>query len=365
VDEKSREVLLTYAGLNLPHMVERTLTGSRPFLMASIVGELGVGKSSYAYYSLKTGIMAYLCRPYGINLFKEVERCVARLESIHGELCATKYCEKPDDLDRRYALDIYTGPQGLFSLIEMSAELARSGARKRRILFLDDILARTAFFLGPEYRRAYIAFRELLRLVRAVGGVAIVTAPTKDYLPPEAVRGGEFIVGSYGMNERRFKRLHAVMSEGKDGGVYKRLGVKFVDIVPAKAAFGMPKWLEEEITKRKRAAIASLAEIVRGGGNAAEEVAASASQPGAEEEPPAEVRRPSRAETLAKLAIERCRGARDFASFKACVEALTRRDKDALEKAKMKVFAALSKRGKAVARWEDVAKVEGPPSAYL
>jgi hypothetical protein len=31
----------------------------------------------------------------------------------------------------------------------------------------------------------------------------------------------------------------------------------------------------------------------------------------------------------------------------------------------MKVFAALSKRGKAVMRWEDVAKVEGPPSAYL
>ncbi len=60
MDEKSREVLLTYAGLNLPHMVARTLTGSRPFLMASIVGELAVGKSSYAYYSLKTGIMAYL-----------------------------------------------------------------------------------------------------------------------------------------------------------------------------------------------------------------------------------------------------------------------------------------------------------------
>jgi hypothetical protein len=365
MDEASREILMTYARLNLPHMVWRTLLGSRPFLAVTIVGQMGVGKSSYAYYSLKTGIMAYLCHPYGINLFKEADRCVAHLEGIHGELCMSRHCAKPDALDKKYALDIYTGPQGLFSLIETAAELAESGAPKRKILFLDDILARTAFFLGPEYRRAYIAFRELLRLVRAVGGIAVVTAPTKDYLPPEAVRGGEFIVGSYGMNKRRFVRMHAAKSEGKDGGIYKRLKVKFVDVVPAKAAFGMPKWLEEEITKRKRAAIASLAKIVRGGGNAAEEVAADAPQPSTEEEPPAEARRPSRAETLAKLAIERCRGARDFASFKACVEALTRRDKDALEAAKMKVFAALSKRGKAVMKWEDVAKVEGPPSAYL
>jgi len=367
VDEKSREVLMTYAKLNLPHMVWRTLLGSRPFLMASIVGELGVGKSSYAYYSLKTGIMAYLCHPYHINLFKEADRCVAHLESIHGELCMSKYCEKPDTLDKKYALDIYTGPQGLFNIIETAAELARGGGSKRKILFLDDILARTAFFLGPEYRRAYIAFRELLRLVRTISGIAIVTAPTKDYLPPEAVRGGEFIIGSYGMNERLFTRMHAVRSEGKDGRVYKRLEVKFTDVVPTKAAFGMPKWLEEEIMKRKRAAIASLKDIVYGdGGKAAKEVAA-APQPsgGAEEEPPAESRRSSRAETLAKLAIERCRAARDFASFKVCVEALTRRDRDAFEAAKLKIFAALSKRGKTVMRWEDVPKVEGPPSAYL
>lgn len=366
MDERSREVLLTYTKLNLPHMVARTLAGERPFLLASIVGELGVGKSSYAYYSLKTGIMAYLCHPYGINLFKEADRCVAHLEGIHGDLCMSKYCSKPDALDRRYALDIYTGPQGLFSLIETAAELARGGGPKRKILFLDDILARTAFFLGPEYRRAYIAFRELLRLVRTIGGIAIVTAPTKDFLPPEAVRGGEFIIGSYGMNERHFVRMHAAKSEGKDGGIYKRLKVKFDDVVPARAAFGMPKWLEEEVVKRKRAAIASLAEIVRGGGNAAkEEAAAVPATAREEEEPPAESRRSSRAETLAKLAIERCRAARDFASFKVCVEALTRRDRDAFEAAKLRILAALSKRGKTVMRWEDVPKVEGPPSAYL
>jgi hypothetical protein len=364
MEERSREVLLTYARLNLPHMVARTLAGERPFLMASIVGELGVGKSSYAYYSLKTGIMAYLCHPYGINLFKEADRCVAHLEGIHGELCMSKYCRKPDALDKRYALDIYTGPQGLFSLIETAAELAKNGAPKRKILFLDDILARTAFFLGPEYRKAYIAFRELLRLVRTIGGIAVVTAPTKDYLPPEAVRGGEFIIGSYGMNERHFVRMHAAKSEGKDGGIYKRLKIKFDDVVPAKAAFGMPKWLEEEITRRKRAAIASLASIVRGGKAAGEEPAAS--QPVAEEEePPAESRRPTKAETLARLAIDRCKAARDFASFKTCVEALTRLDRDALEVAKVKILAALSKRGKAVMRWEDVSRVEGLPSAYL
>jgi len=283
MDEESKKVLLTYAKLNLPHLVARTLSNARPFLLVSIVGEQGVGKSTYAYYSVKVGLMAYLCRPHGINLFEEPERCAAHLEGNYGELCLTRECGKPDQLDEIYGVDIYTGPRGLRRLFataqnivsyakfctaekrqiygdDFCTELAKDGER-RKVLFLDDLLARTAYHMGVKYRRAYAALRELIRLARVVGKVVVMTAPAKEHLPPEAPKEGEFIVAKYGLSERRFVRMHVAHLEDGGGYLRKRLVVKYVDAVPAKAAFGMPKWLEEEITKRKLEAIADISDI--------------------------------------------------------------------------------------------------------
>jgi hypothetical protein len=287
MDEESKKVLQTYAKLNLPHMVARTLSNNRPFLLVSIVGEQGVGKSTYAYYSVKVGLMAYLCKPHGINLFEEPERCASHLEGNYGELCLTRECGKPDELDKIYGVDIYTGPKGLRSLfytaedvvtyakfcrsgeqlVELDggvvvncARLAKDGER-RKVLFLDDLLARTAYHMGAKYRRAYAALRELIRLARVVGKVVVMTAPAKEHLPPEAPKEGEFIVAKYGYDERRFVRMQAAAFEDGDGYLRKRLVVKYADAVPAKAAFGMPKWLEEEITKRKLEAVADISSI--------------------------------------------------------------------------------------------------------
>jgi len=281
MDEESKKVLQTYAKLNLPHLVARTLSNARPFLLVSIVGEQGVGKSTYAYYSVKVGLMAYLCRAHGINLFEEPERCASHLERNYGELCLTRECGKPDQLDEMYGADIYTGPRGLKNLfyaagfiatyakrcvvgerrdVEYCAEMAKDGER-RKALFLDDLLARTAYHMGAKYRRAYAALRELIRLARVVGKVVVMTAPAKEHLPPEAPKEGEFIVAKYGYDERRFVRMHAAVFEDGSGYFRKRLVVKYADAVPAKAAFGMPKWLEEEITKRKLEAIADISRI--------------------------------------------------------------------------------------------------------
>jgi hypothetical protein len=277
VDEKSKEVLLTYAKLNLPHLVARTLSNARPFLLVSIVGELGVGKSTYAYYSVKVGLMGYLCKPHGINLFEEPERCAAYLERNYGELCLTRECGGPDGLDRLYEIDVYTGPRGLRELFAAARFIAAyavkcaagerrdvehcAGGERRKVLFLDDLLARTAYHMGAKYRRAYAALRELIRLARVLGKVVVLTAPAKEYLPPEVPKEGEFIMAKYGYGERRFVRMHTAAFEDGSGYLRKRLVVKYVDAVPAKAAFGMPKWLEEEITKRKLQAIEDISRI--------------------------------------------------------------------------------------------------------
>jgi len=284
MDEESKKVLQTYAKLNLPHMVARTLSNNRPFLLVSIVGEQGVGKSTYAYYSVKVGLMAYLCKPHGINLFDEPERCASHLERNYGELCLTRECGGPDQLDKTYEIDIYTGPRGLRELFttaqniatyakmctaekqrlheDIATHCAELDGERRKVLFLDDLLARTAYHMGAKYRRAYAALRELIRLARVVGKVVVMTAPAKEHLPPEAPKEGEFIVAKYGYGERRFVRMQAAAFE--DGGyLRKRLVVKYADAVPAKAAFGMPKWLEEEITKRKLEAVADISRIAK------------------------------------------------------------------------------------------------------
>jgi hypothetical protein len=287
MDEGSKEVLQTYAKLNLPHLVARTLSNARPFLLVSIVGEQGVGKSTYAYYSVKVGLMAYLCKPHGINLFEEPERCAAHLEGNYGEICLTRECGEPDQLDKIYEISIYTGPKGLRGLfaaarnIAMYAKFCAAGERlvelrdnivmdcavlakdgeRRKVLFLDDLLMRTAYHMGQKYRRAYAALRELIRLARVVGKVVVMTAPAREYLPPEVPKEGEFIVGRYGLSERRFVRMQAAAFEDGSGYLRKRLVVKYADAVPAKAVFGMPKWLEEEITKRKLEAIADISRI--------------------------------------------------------------------------------------------------------
>ena len=68
-------------------------------------------------------------------------------------------------------------------------------------------------------------------------------------------------MAKYGYGERRFTRMHVATFEDGGGYLRKRLVVKYADAVPAKAAFGMPKWLEEEITKRKLEAIADISRI--------------------------------------------------------------------------------------------------------
>ena len=269
MDENSKVVYEWYKNHSaLTSRMFDVLVGTRKHLLVAIVGKQGVGKTSYAYHALKTALVAWLCLKYGGG-----GDCLEAVEKAYGPICMNKYCNEPDGIDIRYGLNIYTGTQGLMNLInevaELGKELASGGSVKRRVYLLDDIVARTAYHLGGVYRKAYFALRELLRVSRTISSIVIMTAPTTDYLPPDIAKAGELIVARYGYNSRIYEKLDTERIKRFIGGrevLIKALVKDYIDEVPAKAIFGLPQWLDKEITKRKGQTLAELAKLVSEGG---------------------------------------------------------------------------------------------------
>jgi len=370
MDEASFRVFKAYAGFTATKLILKVLKGERPYTSLLILGQPGIGKTSYAYYSLKAARMLSLCHS---AKRLELGACLSYIESNYGPICMSKHCAGPDGIDRRYKWQYYTGLADLRRFIEdyraLAAEVKRGEKRPgRAVFFLDDLVSRKAYAFGGVYRDLYMAFKEVYRIVRLVGGVVLMTGIHKSYFPEEAAATSEVVVGKWGMDSILFQRWMVGNIKSKYGDWYfRRPQKKWEDVVPHMAAFGLPQWLEREINARKAETAIDIAdralakygeELGTAGGGGAEPAAS-------EEEPPVEERRSSRAERLAKIVLERCRAARDFASFKACVEALTRRDQDAFEVIRNRVLLALLSRGVDVDGWDDLAKLEGSPSVYI
>jgi len=369
MDEASFRVFKTYAGFTSTKLILRVLRGERPYASLLVLGQPGIGKTSYMYYSLKAARMLALCR----NSQKfELGACLSFLESNYGEVCLSRNCTKPDALDEKYRWSYYTGLADLRRFIEDYRALAaevRSGERPgRRVFFLDDLVSRKAYAFGGVYRDLYMAFKEVYRIMRLVGGIVLMTGIHKSYFPEEAVATSEVVIGRWGMGEVLFQRWTIGNIKSKFGDWYfRRPQKKWEDVVPHRSIYGLPQWLERGINARKAETAIDIAnkalakyreEFGTAGGKAAEPPAAEDH----DEEPP---RRSGRAERLASMVLDKCREAGDFASFKACVEALTRRDREAFEVTRNKVLLALLDKGVDVDGWEDLTKLEGSPAVYL
>jgi hypothetical protein len=366
VDEATFRVFKTYAGFTATKLILKVLKGERPFTSLLILGQPGIGKTSYAYYALKTARILSLCHS-GKRL--ELGGCLSYVESNYGEICMSKHCEGPDNIDKKYGWQYYTGLADLGRFIEDYRALAakvRSGERpSKAVFFLDDLVSRKAYAFGGVYRDLYMAFKEVYRIVRLAGGVVIMTGIHKSYFPEEAVATSEVVVGKWGMGEILFQRWTAGNIESKYGDWYfRRLMKKWEDAVPHRAAFGLPQWLEKKINARKAETAIDVVDkaLAKYKGELGEKPAGGEAEEEPVEEPP---RRSGRAQLLAKMVLEKCRALDSFASFKVCVEALTRRDKDVFEVIRNKVLLALLNKGIDVDGWEDLTKLEGSPSVYL
>jgi hypothetical protein len=254
MDEESMDVFTHYYNNStLASLIYDVLMGKKPFFSSLIVGQPGVGKTSYAYYSLKTAIIASLCTHRGI---KGTAPCIEYVEKNYGELCMGKHCTKPDGIDEEYRWAYYTGVGDLERFLNDMRELIEhvNELRRKPILFLDDLVSRKAYQLGGEMRELYQAFKEAYRIIRVTSGVVVMTAIHKDYFPEEVVASSEFIYAKYGYDEILYERwVYARYMKMWFGDQYwfKALKPKWVDSVPRRAVFGLPEWLEKEINERK------------------------------------------------------------------------------------------------------------------
>jgi len=271
VDENSRTVLQWYwEQSTLAKKIEQALQIGW-FLPIVIVGRSGFGKTSYAYYALKTGIIKHLCddaKPKRAN----IDDCVSYIEENHGELCMSRYCDEPDGLDRKYRWAFYTGITDLERFMKDAPELLAGDGSRRKILLLDDLVTTTMYSIGGKWRRMYMLFKEVIRVARRGASVVIVTSVTPKLVPDIMRQGGEFISVRHAYKDNRwffaYERLARVSVPEKFGKyvryvpVYQKL---YVDVVPFMAVYGLPRWLEREIDERKKQLIIDASRLALGG----------------------------------------------------------------------------------------------------
>jgi hypothetical protein len=231
------------------------LIGSRSFFSAAVVGSPGIGKTSYTYYSLKAALIRALC--HGNHVNSNPEECIKYIESNYGELCFNRYCAKPDPIDEKYRFVYYTGIDDLKRFLSDARELLNHPevlGRRRLILFLDDLVSKSAYQLGGEMRELYTAFKEVFRLIRLASGVVLMTAIHRNYFPDEVLANSEFVVARLGYDEVLFERWTYARFYKHwfgDGFYFKALKPLWEDKIPRRSIFGLPTWLEKEINERK------------------------------------------------------------------------------------------------------------------
>ena len=232
-------------------------------LYAVIVGKPGWGKTSFAYYALKTGIIRTLCFDRGKF---GLEECVEYVEGKYGEICMNKYCGEPDPIDREYRWSFYTGINDLLKFIHDAEKILAEDGGRRRILFLDDLVTTSVYTMGGVWRRAYLAFREITRVARVGASVIIMTATSPTLVPEFIKHSSEYIGVGVHHDFFVYTRFAKVAVPREDGAYEKVLKKVYEDTVPIKAIFGLPVWLENEINERKRQLIRDAARLVQGGG---------------------------------------------------------------------------------------------------
>ena len=269
MDEKSYNVLKWYWEKSV--LATRVFSalhnagGAGSFLPIVIVGRSGWGKTSYAYYALKTGIIKSLCGNIAIY---SLDKCIEYIEHVHGELCMNKYCEESDYIDREYRWAFYTGITDLERLIRDVPKLIIEDTVKHKILFMDDLVTKSVFHLGGKWRRAYLAFREFTRITRLGASVVVMTATSPTLVPDFMKHGSEYITVRKHGNSFVYARF-AKITIPRDNGTYTNaLSKMYEDVIPIKAIFGLPRWLENEINERKKQLARDLVSFALGGGDA-------------------------------------------------------------------------------------------------
>ena len=259
IGDETYQVFEHYSQLTLPMRIFKALNGRADLSGYGIVGIAGVGKTSYAYYSVKVGYILYLCYDQDIGLDDTVG-CWNFITREYGDVCFGRKCKEPDAIDERLREFVFVSNEDIDRLNEyLKSLLSDGGARRLPILFLDDLALKGLYHMGGRYRELHVMLKRLQQFRRTLARTVIVTAPTKDdlidvfgdfvFVHGDADSRKIWFIRWYAKKEKVTLKFH----KGKFVNTYKTFfDIAWKDVIPRKSIFGMPKWLEEAIDARKR-----------------------------------------------------------------------------------------------------------------
>ena len=250
-----------YAGLSFPHQIRNAFFGRTDLSGFAIVGRAGVGKTNYAYYSIKVGYMLSLCHGHGIS-FGDTKACWDYVTKVHGDICFGRNCEEPDEIDEKLKDFVFVGNEDINRLTSVLRKMLDNDEKPLPILFMDDIALKHLYQLGGRYKELYVYLKRIYQYRRAIARTVVVTAPSKDDLV-SVFTDFIFIYGNTDGVRIRFIRWAAKKAKvtlsyemGQFIETYRTFyDIAWEDVIPRRSIFAMPRWLEDLINRRKRAVI--------------------------------------------------------------------------------------------------------------
>jgi hypothetical protein len=263
------------------------LNGAQSHLDVVIIGSTGFGKTTYAYYALKTAWLLYAARSYCKNHNTKREQCtvddknnalrmiIDYVRNVHNDnVCAKKHCTELDAIDPIVQPVYFTGFEGLKELINIMKN-PREHAERLRFLFLDDVWSRSLYSLGGAFRLLYQALNDYLRMPREYSKIIIATGQKKELIPPillqprtihyanittindngKIMNVFKYTVWTRAINKKKYIGRFGAFEKWVPG-----IDVVYSDVVPKRAIYGLPEWLERNINDRKTFEISASAE---------------------------------------------------------------------------------------------------------
>lgn len=254
LESVTREVWNNYIDLNTTHRIVEALAGMQGYYPLRIVayGRQGSGKTTFMYYAVKVAYVRYLCHKDRVtkdtcleHAIKEYNLCLGRdcpRDSIDDELMKGFYITV-DDLLRRFIEDVKSG--------------AIAG---RRIVFFDDAFTPKQWWLqGGKWRELYRMAKDFDKFYRDNINVLVLTAPALSYFTRE------YIVNSLVLKfdavwlngvpytvAYRFKYSNYTHYDYGKPYLVRAKWIDFIDKVPFKRPYGIPRWLENLNTERRQ-----------------------------------------------------------------------------------------------------------------
>ena len=255
----------------LKHLLELHLTNHVAFRLAgafvntayAVAGPMGVGKSTYAYYTAKAGYLKYLCYSHQLTKTDECAEHVLRKYDI----CIGGDCEEPDEIDEKLLKDsIFVGDEDIARLNDEIEAIALGKRERFKMLYLDDILVMGLYHMGGVYKQLYLWFTRNTQFIRTISKVLLLTTQSVDLIPRPLRKalmiikaGANYTATNFTFNSVKVARL---WYKGKLIP-YRYYDTVWRDELPRSKLFKMPVWLEEKIEERKKKTILIYAQMLK------------------------------------------------------------------------------------------------------